>query len=149
MKIERHNKILEIIAKSDIDTQEALLQELIKHGYEVTQATVSRDIRELDLRKTSTANGKTRYCAPAADNYVTVAKHAFILRETMTSVAFAQNLLVIKTYPGMANAAAAAFDALYSNKAVGTIAGDDTVLVIAATTEIAAELCKEVESLSN
>ena len=150
MKTNRHSKILEIIAEKDIDTQEALQRELINHGYNVTQATISRDIRELDLRKVaSPSSSKSRYCAPSSESYATSAKYVNILRETLVKAENAQNILVLKTYPGMANACAAAFDALFDDKTVGSIAGDDTIFIVTHNNQKAEELCKKVRETIN
>ena len=135
MKIRRQTKILELIKKYEIETQEDLSAYLEKDGFQVTQATVSRDIRELKLTKVSLGNGKQKYAvlshddAHLADKYIRVLKNGFISMDN------AQNILVIKTVSGMAMAVAAAVDAMKLKEIVGSIAGDDTIMVAVRTTE--------------
>ena len=124
MKVERHSKIVELIGKYEIETQEELADYLNKAGYRVTQATVSRDIRELRLSKVPSENGKQRYVVVQSsksfsDKYIRVLKDR------------AQNILVIKTGTGMAMAVAAALDAIHFHEIVGCIAGDDTIMCAA------------------
>ncbi|MDP4119217.1 MAG: arginine repressor [Bacillota bacterium] len=133
MKYGRHAKILEIIKENIIETQEDLVAALKNAGYEATQATVSRDIRELRLIKVSAAGGKYRYATASADTGSgdIESRLNVILGEAMVSVDYAMNQIVIKTLPGMANAAASAVDnCIANNSIVGTIAGDDTLLLI-------------------
>ena len=128
MKLDRHKMIVELIGKYDIETQEELARRLREAGYQVTQATVSRDIRQLKLVKASVDRGRQKYVirqeipAPADDKYVRVLKDSFV------SMDMAQNILVIKTVSGMAMAAAAALDAFHFHEIVGCIAGDDTIM---------------------
>ena len=126
-KIERHSKIVELIGKYEIETQEELAEYLNRAGYQVTQATVSRDIRELKLSKIQSENGKQRYVVlqgreTFSDKYIRVLKDGYL------SMDMAQNILVIKTVSGMAMAVAAALDALHFHEIVGCIAGDDTIM---------------------
>ena len=128
MKLDRHKMIVELIGKYDIETQEELARRLREAGYQVTHATVSRDIRHLKLVKASVDRGRQKYVirqeipAPADDKYVRVLKDSFV------SMDMAQNILVIKTVSGMAMAAAAALDAFHFHEIVGCIAGDDTIM---------------------
>lgn len=127
MKLERHSKIVELIGKYEIETQEELAEYLNQAGFAVTQATVSRDIRELKLTKVQSESGKQRYVvlqnqSSFSDKYIR------ILRDGYMSMDMAQNILVIKTVSGMAMAVAAALDALHFNEIVGCIAGDDTIM---------------------
>ena len=127
MKLERHSKIVELIGKYEIETQEELADYLNKAGFAVTQATVSRDIRELKLTKVQSESGKQRYMVlqhqgSFSDKYIR------ILRDGYLSMDMAQNILVIKTVSGMAMAVAAALDALHFTEIVGCIAGDDTIM---------------------
>ena len=124
MKLERHSKIVELIGKYEIETQEELAEHLKEEGYQVTQATISRDIRELKLTKASGENGRQRYMVmqTLSDKYIR------ILRDGFVSMDMAQNILVIKTVSGMAMAVAAALDAIHFHEIVGCIAGDDTIL---------------------
>ena len=128
MKSGRHAKILEIIQKNDIETQEELSDILQKAGYQVTQATVSRDIREMKLTKVSLNNGRQKYVALAETNEDMSQKYVRVFREGFVSMDMAQNILVIKTVSGMAMAVAAALDSLNYNEIVGSIAGDDTIM---------------------
>ena len=130
MKTDRHKKILEVIDRYEVGTQEELAKILNDEGYNVTQATVSRDIRELNLSKVSVDGKRTRYATlymnlsskQRADKFLTILKEGFV------SMDMAQNILVIKTAPGMAMAVCAAIDALEWNEIVGSIAGDDTIM---------------------
>lgn len=135
MKTKRQTKILELIKKYEIETQEDLSAYLEQEGYQVTQATVSRDIRELKLTKVSLTNGRQKYIALLETNEDLSQKYERIFRDGFISMDIAQNLLVIKTVSGMAMAVAAALDALQLHEIVGTIAGDDTVMCAARSTE--------------
>lgn len=128
MKISRQSKILELINKYDIETQEELAEWLMKEGYNVTQATVSRDIRELKLTKVALDDGRQKYITIQKTEPGMSEKYTRVLREGFVSMDMAQNILVIKTVSGMAMAVAAALDALQLNSIVGCIAGDDTIL---------------------
>ena len=126
MKSERHAKILEIIRKNEVETQEELSDRLEREGFQVTQATVSRDIRELKLTKVAMSNGKQKYAAltePAED---LSQKYIRVLKDGFASMDMAQNILVVRTVSGMA--VAAALYALNFHEIVGTIAGDDTIM---------------------
>lgn len=127
MKLERHSKIVELIGRYEIETQEDLAERLNEAGYRVTQATVSRDIRELKLTKIQSENGRQRYVVMQSqgtfsDKYIRILKDGFL------SMDMAQNILVIKTVSGMAMAVAAALDAIHFHEIVGCIAGDDTIM---------------------
>ena len=135
MKIKRQTKILELIKKYEIETQEDLSAYLEKEGFQVTQATVSRDIRELKLTKVSLGNGKQKYIALLETNEDMTQKYERIFRDGFISMDIAQNILVIKTVAGMAMAVAAALDALQIHEIVGSIAGDDTIMCTARSTE--------------
>ncbi|MBR3645795.1 MAG: arginine repressor [Lachnospiraceae bacterium] len=127
MKSKRQRKILEIITNNSIETQEELAQALIREGYNVTQATVSRDIREMELSKVS-VNGRQKYAVSVNGSISANNKYVRVLNDGVISVETAGNLLVIKTVPGMAMAVAAAIDALEIKEIVGCIAGDDTIM---------------------
>lgn len=135
MKIKRQTKILELIKKYEIETQEDLSAYLEKEGFQVTQATVSRDIRELKLTKVSLGNGKQKYIALLETNEDLYQKYERIFRDGFISMDIAQNILVVKTVPGMAMAVAAALDALQIQEIVGSIAGDDTIMCAVRSTE--------------
>lgn len=128
MKIERHTKIVELINKYDIETQEELADKLNKIGFNVTQATVSRDIRELKLSKVAIDNGKQKYVVLQNQEGWMSEKYIRVLKDGFVSMDMAQNILVIKTVSGMAMAVAAALDAMQWHEIVGCIAGDDTIM---------------------
>lgn len=134
MKLERHSKIIELINKYDIETQEELADRLNDAGYNVTQATVSRDIRQLKLIKQN-VNGKQKYVVMQENITDMNEKYINILRAGFISMAMAQNILVIKTVSGMAMAVAAALDAMGWKEIVGCIAGDDTIMCAIATVD--------------
>ena len=127
MKTKRHSKIVELINSYDIETQEELAQKLEEGGFVVTQATVSRDIRDLKLSKVVMANGKQKYSLMPKQDGISD-KYVSILREAFVSMDMAQNILVVKTVSGMAMAAAAALDSMQMSEIVGCIAGDDTIM---------------------
>lgn len=128
MKSKRHTRILELIQLHEISTQEELSDYLKAEGYQVTQATVSRDIRELKLTKVSMGNAKPRYAAVAENTEDLKEKYNHVFQNGFVSMDMAQNILVIKTISGMAMAVAAALDALKWHEMVGCIAGDDTIM---------------------
>lgn len=135
MKSKRHVKILELIRKNDIETQEELSDYLEKEGYQVTQATVSRDIRELKLTKVAMNNGRQKYVALSENTEDMLEKYTRIFRDGFVSMDMAQNILVIKTVSGMAMAVAAALDAMNCHEIVGSIAGDDTIMCAVRTVD--------------
>ena len=128
MKKKRQTKMLELIKKHNIETQEELSDYLQKEGYQVTQATVSRDIRELKLTKVAMSNGRQKYAALTEANEDLSEKYTRVFRDAFVSMDMAQNILVIKTVSGMAMAVAAAIDAMHLHEIVGCIAGDDTIM---------------------
>ena len=128
MKVNRHAKIIELINKYHIETQEELADLLNSEGFRVTQATVSRDIRELKLTKVAGENGKQKYVILQNENPALDGKFIPILKSGFVRMDMAQNILVIKTVSGMAMAVAAAIDAMHLHEIVGCIAGDDTIM---------------------
>ena len=128
MKVNRHAKIIELIGKYHIETQEELADYLNREGFKVTQATVSRDIRDLKLTKVPAENGKQKYALHQESGNGMSEKYIRVLREGYLSMDMAQNILVIKTVAGMASAVCAALDAMKWNEIVGSIAGDDTIM---------------------
>lgn len=134
MKSSRHMAILKIIKENDVETQYDLARLLQENGYNVTQATVSRDIKLLNLIKVS-ENGRQKYVVYANEENGNNGKYNTILKEGFVSMDMAQNILVIKTVSGMAMAVAAALDAMNFHKLVGTIAGDDTIMCVIRTIE--------------
>lgn len=135
MKSKRHVKILELIRKNAIETQEELSDHLEKEGYHVTQATVSRDIRELKLTKVAMSSGKQKYVALAETTEDMILKYIRIFKDGFVSMDMAQNILVLKTVSGMAMAVAAALDAMDCTEIVGSIAGDDTIMCAVRTVD--------------
>lgn len=147
MKIERHSKIVELINKYDIETQEELAERLNEEGYNVTQATVSRDIRELKLTKVSLDGGRQKYVVLKNKEGFMSEKFIRILREGYVSVDMAQNILVIKTVSGMAMAVAAAIDSMQWSEIVGCIAGDDTIMCAVRTVDDTKNLMEKIIKL--
>ncbi len=135
MKINRHAKIYELINKYNVETQEELADLLNQEGYKVTQATVSRDIRDLKLTKVQTKEGRQKYVALKTTQSELAEKYARILKDGFVSMDSAMNILVIKTVSGMAMAVAAAIDEIGWKEIVGSIAGDDTVMCAIRTVE--------------
>ena len=149
MKTRRHAKILDLIKEHDIDTQDELLRCLRENGFDVTQATVSRDIKELRLVKTLSSKGKYRY-STGRDNARSISSKFYSLfGDSVVSVEAAQNIIVIKCLTGMAQAVCAAMDTLNFSGVVGTLAGEDTILVVCKTNELADERQEEFKKLIN
>lgn len=148
MKSQRQAKILEIISNKNIETQEQLLAELQMEGFRGTQATISRDIKELRIVKELTSLGTYRYTISASDLGSSFsARLNTIFRECVISFDYAQNIIVVRTLPGLASAAGSAIDAMNLNTIVGTLAGDDTVMIVMRDTNAAATLCGEIKAL--
>ena len=149
MKNSRQKKILEIIEKYDIETQEALIKKLADEGYIVTQTTASRDIRQLNLIKGVGQNGCYKYILPGAvtknENRAPVLNSA--ITDSVINIVAAGNIVVVKTYAGMANAIAVCFDSLQSERIVGSVAGDDTILLVVKTPEDAEMLSLELSEM--
>ncbi len=129
MKKDRHERIIDLITQYEVETQEELVERLREEGYEVTQATVSRDIRELKLSKIPNGKGRQKYVAFEGEESHLGDKYTRVLKEGYVSMELAQNLLVLKTVSGMAMAVAAALDAMRIEEVVGCIAGDNTVMI--------------------
>ena len=148
MKAQRQAKIVEIISNADVETQEQLLQALTDQGFNSTQATISRDIKELRIVKELTSLGTYRYCVPEKDAPPAISDRLNnIFRECVISVDYAENLVVIHTLPGMANAAASALDAMRSGAVLGTLAGDDTVVIVMREGHAAAAFSGEIKAV--
>lgn len=149
MKFQRQAKILDLIDRLDIETQEELTDHLCTLGYATTQATVSRDIKELRLIKTLSAEtGKYKYTVAAAgagDSFSSRLRNIF--RECVTEIQAAQNMVVIKTLPGLGQAAAMAIDAMRADEVVGTLGGDDTVFAVMRDNESANRFCKAAQDI--
>ena len=148
MKSQRQAKIMEIISNRNVETQEQLLEQLLQAGFRSTQATISRDIKELRIVKELTSFGTYRYTTATDEVAGTFSsKLNTIFRECITNFDYAQNMIVIHTLPGLANAAASALDSMHMSVVLGTIAGDDTVFVVMRDTNAAAAFCGEIKSL--
>lgn len=148
MKSQRQTKILEIINTRDIVTQEQLLEELQAAGFQSTQATISRDIKELRIIKEGTAMGTYRYTASVKENSGAFsARLNTIFRESVLSYDYAQNLVIVKTLPSLAPAAGRAIDAMNMSVVVGTLAGDDTLLIIMRDVQASIGFCAEIKKL--
>lgn len=146
MKNARHTKILELIEQNSIDRQEELLRLLRESGFEVTQATVSRDIRELHLVKTATGDGGFRYVSSFEHDKPRHKPGRFetIFRESVLKSDYAGNIVLVNCYSGMANAACEVFDSMVWTDVVGTLSGDDTFMVLMRSEEAALNLCGEL-----
>lgn len=146
MKNARQTKILELIEEYEISTQEALIEKLAECGFNVTQTTVSRDIRQLKLIKGPTGKGTYKYVAPEIRTENGIPGHNSALTEAVVKVEAAQNIVVIKTHSGMANAIAVCVDSLHIRGIVGSVAGDDTVLLVMKNTERALSVEEELRA---
>jgi len=148
MKKERQSAVLKVIAATDVETQNQLIVELAKVGIESTQATVSRDIKELHLIKELTSRGTYRYAvSDRPDTQSNTLRLKTIFKESVTSYANAQNIVVIKTLPGLAPAACGAIDSMGIRNIVGSIAGDDTGFLAMHDAASAEKFCKEIEDM--
>ena len=147
MKNVRHKKILELIDKYDIDTQDELCGLLLKEGFSVTQATVSRDINTLHLYKKNLGGGRQKYAIDADNDHELDEKFRRVLTDGFVSIDMAQNILVIKTVSGMAMAVAAAVDSLKYSEIVGTIAGDDTIMMAIKTVDDTRVVMERIKSI--
>ncbi len=148
MKSQRQAKILEIISNQNVETQEQLLEALQKEGFRGTQATISRDIKELRIVKELTSLGTYRYTV--STNEVSGAFSArlnTIFKECVVGLDFAQNIIIVRTLPGLASAAGSAIDSMNLSAVVGSLAGDDTVMIVMRDNNAATAFCTEIKSL--
>ncbi|MBQ2767549.1 MAG: arginine repressor [Clostridia bacterium] len=145
MKNRRQDKILELIDKYDIETQDNLIERLQSAGYAATQATISRDIRELKLSKVMTLHGTYKYIRPPMAESTINTRFNSALIESITHVDYAGNLIVIKTASGMANAVATGIDSIKSNEILGCVAGDDTIIVVIRDADSAEKTCEKLK----
>ena len=145
MKNARQQKILELIEKYDIDTQETLIERLREAGYIVTQTTVSRDIKQLSLVKGVTGRGTYKYVSPGAKSVSNAPVLNSAITESIIHIEVAENIIVIKTLSGMANAVGVCIDSLHILGVVGSVAGDDTILLVAKDSGIAKEIEEELK----
>lgn len=147
MKNARQNKILELIEEYEISTQEALIQRLSEHGFESTQTTISRDIRQLRLIKGPTGRGTYKYVAPEVRRGNDAPGHNSALTDAVIKIEAAQNIIVVKTMSGMANAIAVCIDSLQIRDIIGSVAGDDTILLVFKNTEKAETVEEELKGV--
>ena len=146
MKTKRQDRICDLIAKFVIETQDDLIERLNEEGYSVTQATISRDIRELRISKVLGENGKYHYTLPkpTTDPLKKDLRHTYM--DSVTSVACGGNVVVIKTHPGLAQAVAAGIDAMHIPELLGCVAGDDTIFAVAKDTETAGQIATRLSA---
>ncbi len=147
MKKSRHQKIKELVERYEIETQEELADRLREAGCQVTQATVSRDIRELKLSKIPTGEGRQRYTVLVHSDHYLSDKYIRVLKDGFVSMDMAQNILVVKTVSGMAMAVAAAIDAMKLKEILGSIAGDDTIMMAVRTVEDTETVMEKIRSV--
>ena len=150
MKSQRQAKIMEIISTKNVETQEQLLIELQHEGFRCTQATISRDIKDMRIVKELTSMGTYRYTTSGNEISGTFTSRLnTIFRECVVGYDYAQNIIVIRTLPGLASAAGSAIDAMNMSAVVGTLAGDDSVMVVMRDNNSAAAFCGEIKNLVN
>ena len=147
MKIKRQSKIIEIIKENNIETQEEIAAILKKAGYNATQATISRDIRELKLTKIISEDGRQRYSLMASEDNENTKKFNRIFKDGVTSLDYAQNIIVIKTLNGMAMAVAAVLDNMNNGEIIGSIAGDDTIFCVVKSEEKALKILDKLKNI--
>lgn len=147
MKKNRHEKMKELVEQFEIETQEELAEKLKEAGFQVTQATVSRDIRELKLTKVPTMSGKQKYAILVHSDHYLSDKYMRVLKDGFVSMDIAQNILVVKTVSGMAMAVAAAIDAMKLKEIVGSIAGDDTIMMALRSEKAAIETMENIKNI--
>jgi len=148
MKNDRQSKILEIISEENIETQEQLLDRLLARGISSTQATISRDIKQMHLIKEPMGQGVYKYAVSGNRTKLNFAeKLRTIFRESITSIEAAQNIVVVKTMPGLASAACAALDDMGINYMLGSLAGDDTAFLVMKDNDSAAIFCEEIKEM--
>ena len=149
MKSSRQDEILRIIREKDVETQEELAEELRKNGYKVTQATVSRDIRELRLLKVAANGGGFKFARPERHETAVSDRLTRILNDSLVNVDFSGNMIVVKTLSGSANVAAEALDNLGWEEILGTIAGDNTIFIVARNETDTAEITNRIRKLTD
>ena len=148
MKKHRQEKMLELISRYEIDTQDELIERLRDHGYDVTQATVSRDIRELKIAKLTTGKGTYRYVLPKQQPETgSGMKFSTTLIDSIISVDHAVNIVVLKTYAGLAQAVAVGIDGMNMHQVLGCVAGDDTIMIVSRDAECATVIADRIRSL--
>lgn len=148
MKSKRQDKILELITEFEIETQEELIFYLNKYGFETTQATISRDIRELKLTKIIGSTGNYRYAThDRVANSAPAPKFTGVLVDSIIKVTYANNIIVLKTFPGLANAIGSGIDAIHSPEILGCVAGDDTVIIVLTSEDAAKNVSEKLKQM--
>lgn len=147
MKNQRQARILEIVSSSDVGTQEEITERLLAEGFRVTQATVSRDLKELKLTKTMTSAGRYRYSTGHVHDGTGMARLNNAMLESIINVRYSMNNVVIKTYPGLAQAVASSVDALQLESILGSVAGDDTIIIVTLDEESSLEISDKIKEL--
>lgn len=147
MKSKRQERILELVAKYEIETQDEMMSRLQDEGFNVTQATISRDLRELKLTKTLTARGTYRYCVNPGRHHAGTVKLNNAMVDSIVQVDYSFNNVVVKTYPGLAQAVASAVDGLNMHSILGCVAGDDTIIIVTRNEESSVELSEKIKEL--
>lgn len=147
MKSQRHTRMIELVTKYEIETQEELMKRLQSEGFKVTQATVSRDLKELKLTKTLTAKGTYRYAVNVGRQRTGSGRLNNAMADSIVQVDYSLNNVVIKTYPGLAQAVASAVDALNMHNILGCVAGDDTIIIVTRSVEDSAEINDKIREL--
>ena len=147
MKVNRHVKIVELVNKYNIETQEELAERLKQEGFQITQATISRDIRDLKLTKVPMDDGRQKYVVLKATENALRDKYIRIMKDGFVSMDMAMNILVIKTVSGMAMAVGAAIDEMHWHEIVGCIAGDDTIMCVVRTMEETAVVMEKIRKI--
>lgn len=147
MKRIRQEKLLELISKYEIDTQDELIERLRESGFEVTQATVSRDIRELNISKMTTGKGTYRYVLPKQTSPISNMKFNSALIDALIGIDYACNIVVLKTHAGLANALAVGIDAMHLDNILGCVAGDDTILLVSRSEEAARDIANRFRDM--
>ncbi len=149
-KAQRHTKIKELILKNDIDTQNGLAEALNQSGFNVTQATVSRDIKELGLIKVLSSNNRYKYAQPTkSDGLINVSSKILnVFCESVISINYSQNIIVVKTLSGSANTAASLIDNLNLPEVYGCIAGDDTIMVVVSSSDVTPEVVDKLQKIA-
>ncbi len=147
MKSQRQKRILEIVSSSDIQTQGEITAILKKEGFKVTQATVSRDLRDLNLKKNVSNKGVSRYTYGKGRDNTEIIRLNSAMVDSIVSVKYSMNTVVIKTLPGLAQAVASGVDALELENVLGCVAGDDTIIVVTVDVESSVEICKKIKDI--
>jgi transcriptional regulator of arginine metabolism len=147
MKSERQNRILELVSKYEIETQEDMIERLRAEGFMVTQATVSRDLKELKLSKALTARGTYRYCVSHSRNHTGNVRINNAMADSILHVDYSMNNVVIKTYPGLAQAVASSIDAMNMHSILGCVAGDDTIIIVSRDETSSSQISQKIREL--